>query len=180
MKLIVGLGNPGKEYENTRHNIGFMVLDYCLKNDNWKSKFDGLFVKKDDVIYLKPQTYMNNSGISVKKAADFFKIRPEDVLIIQDDLDLEFNKFKLKKNSSSGGHNGIKSIITYLNTDSFCRLKVGIAHDRSLDTKDYVLGKFSPKKVKELEENFNLYKEIIEYFISNDASSTIAKYNAKR
>ena len=82
MKLIVGLGNPGSEYENTRHNIGFMVLNSLLQQENWKAKFDSLYVKIDDVIYLKPQTYMNNSGFAVKKVVDFYKIKPEDILII--------------------------------------------------------------------------------------------------
>ena len=180
MKLVVGLGNPGKEYENTRHNIGFMVLDGILKDVKWKEKFDGLYYKDDDVVYLKPLTYMNVSGFAVEKAANFFKINPEDILIIQDDLDLPFNTFKLKKNSSSGGHNGIKSIIACLGTDSFLRLKIGIAHDRSIDTKDYVLSKIGKDNIDELNKKIPLYEEIINYFIDNDAESTISKYNAMR
>ena len=180
MKLVVGLGNPGKDYENTRHNIGFMVLDSILKDVKWKEKFDGLYYKEDDVVYLKPLTYMNVSGFAVEKAANFFKIDPEDILIIQDDLDLPFNDFKLKRNSTAGGHNGIKSIIACLGTDSFLRLKIGIAHDRSIDTKDYVLSKFSKQNIEDLSKNFKLYGEIVEYFIKNDAEKTISKYNAMR
>lgn len=180
MKLIVGLGNPGKEYENTRHNIGFMVLDSFLENEHWKNKFDSLYIKKDNVLFLKPQTYMNNSGIAVKKIVDFYKIIPEDILIVQDDLDLTFNTFKLKKNSSSGGHNGIKSIIACLNNDSFCRLKIGIANNKDIDTKDYVLAKFSNTNIQELNNKMNLYKEIIDNFIENDAEKTINKYNSMR
>ena len=180
MKLVVGLGNPGKDYENTRHNIGFMVLDSILKDVKWKEKFDGLYYKEDDVVYLKPLTYMNVSGFAVEKAANFFKIDPEDILIIQDDLDLPFNTFKLKRNSTAGGHNGIKSIIACLGTDSFLRLKIGIAHDRSIDTKDYVLSKFSKQNLEDLNSNFKLYGEIVDYFIKNDAEKTISKYNAMR
>ncbi|MBE6161070.1 MAG: aminoacyl-tRNA hydrolase [Firmicutes bacterium] len=180
MKLIVGLGNPGKEYENTRHNIGFMVLDYMKKNEKWKEKFDAFYIKDDDVIYLKPLTYMNVSGFAVEKAANFFKIKPEDILVIQDDLDLPFNNYKLKRNSSAGGHNGIRSIIACLGTNSFLRLKIGIAHDRSIDTKDYVLSKFAKQNLEELESKFSLYEEIINYFIKNDAEKTISKYNAMR
>lgn len=180
MKLIVGLGNPGKEYENTRHNIGFMVLDHYLKNEKWKEKFEGLYVKKDNVIFLKPQTYMNNSGFSVRKFVDFYKIDLEDILVIQDDLDLDFNTFKLKKNSSSGGHNGIKSIISCLNSDSFGRLKIGIAHDRSKDTKDYVLSRFSKTNIEDLLEKFDLYIEIIDYFICENMDKTMSKYNTLR
>lgn len=180
MKLIVGLGNPGKTYDNTRHNIGFMILDNFINNENWKSKFDSLYIKKDDVLFLKPQTYMNNSGFAVKKIVDFYKIKAEDILVIQDDLDLPFNTFKLKKNSSSGGHNGIKSIISCLNTDSFCRLKIGIAHDKNINTIDYVLSKFNSNDISKLSDKMNLYKEIIEYFIENDADKTISKYNSMR
>jgi PTH1 family peptidyl-tRNA hydrolase len=180
VKLIVGLGNPGKTYDNTRHNIGFMILDNFINNENWKSKFDSLYIKKDDVLFLKPQTYMNNSGFAVKKIVDFYKIKAEDILVIQDDLDLPFNTFKLKKNSSSGGHNGIKSIISCLNTDSFCRLKIGIAHDKNINTIDYVLSKFNSNDISKLSDKMNLYKEIIEYFIENDADKTISKYNSMR
>lgn len=180
MKLVVGLGNPGKDYENTRHNIGFMLLDHLNQSEIWKSKFDGLYIKLNDVIYLKPQTYMNNSGFCVKKFVDFFKIKSENILIIQDDLDLKFNDFKLKRNSSAGGHNGIKSIIQLLNTDSFGRLKIGIAHDRSIDTKDYVLSRFTRDNINEFYNKIDLYEEIIEYFIDNDIDKTITKYNAIR
>lgn len=180
MKLIVGLGNPGKSYDSTRHNVGFMILDHYVDNSNWKSKFEGLYVKEDDVVFLKPQTYMNNSGFSVRKFVDFYKINPEDVLIIQDDLDLPFNTFKLKKNSSSGGHNGIKSIINCLGSDSFGRLKIGIANDKSMDTKDYVLGNFSKQNLEELNENMKLYEEIITNFIKEGIDKTITKYNSMR
>lgn len=180
MKLIVGLGNPGSDYENTRHNIGFMVLNSLLQQENWKAKFYSLYVKIDDVIYLKPQTYMNNSGFAVKKVVDFYKIKPENILVIQDDLDLPFNTFKLKKNSSSGGHNGIKSIIELLNTNVFCRLKIGIAHNKSMDTKDYVLSKFNYQNILDLNNKMSLYNEIIKYFIENDADKTISKYNSMR
>ena len=180
MKLVVGLGNPGKDYENTRHNIGFMVLDSILGDVKWKEKFDGLYYKEDDVVYLKPLTYMNVSGFAVEKAANFFKIDTADILIIQDDLDLPFNTFKLKRNSTAGGHNGIKSIIACLGTDSFLRLKIGIAHDRNMDTKDYVLSKFSKQNIEDLNKNFKLYGEIVDYFIKNDAEKTISKYNAMR
>ena len=180
MKLIVGLGNPGKEYENTRHNIGFIVLDNYVNSYNWKNKFDSLYLKDNDTLFLKPQTFMNNSGFAIRKIVDFYKIKPEDILVIQDDLDLPFNTFKLKKNSSSGGHNGIKSIISCLNSDSFCRLKIGIAHDRSIETKDYVLSKFSKENLKELEQKLPLYDKIIKHFIENDVNTTISKFNSMR
>lgn len=180
MKLIVGLGNPGKSYENTRHNIGFMILDNINNNANWKQKFDGLIIKDDDTLYLKPQTFMNNSGFSVKKVVDFYKIKSEDILVIHDDLDLNFDDFKLKTKSSSGGHNGIKSIISCLGTNEFLRLKIGIGNPRVTDTKDYVLGKFNNSERNLLNDKYKFYEEIIKYFCVNDVESTISKYNTLR
>ncbi len=180
MKLIIGLGNPGKEYDKTRHNIGFMTLDSYISDEIWKNKFDGLFIKHDDVIFLKPQTYMNNSGFCVKRFVDFYKIKIEDIMVVQDDLDLKFGDYKLKNNSSAGGHNGIKSIINCLGSNCFGRLKIGIAHDRSIDTKDYVLSKFSNDNILEFSKNVELYKEIITFFIENNIEKTISKYNALR
>ena len=181
MKLVVGLGNPGKEYENTRHNIGFMVLDEYLDENNWKKKFDGLYqiitINQEKVLFLKPLTFMNLSGISVRKAVDFYDILISDILVIQDDLDLPFGKHRIKKNSSSGGHNGIKSIISSLNSDAFCRLKLGISHDRSFDTIDYVLGKFSKEDLKYWSDNYSKYFEIIESFVINGADKTISELN---
>ena len=112
MKLIVGLGNPGKEYENTRHNIGFMVLDYYADNNNWKEKWNSLYTELnmngEKILLIKPLTYMNLSGHAVIQFINFYKIELKDILIIQDDLDLAVGKYRLKTNSSNGGHNGIK------------------------------------------------------------------------
>lgn len=181
MKLIVGLGNPGKEYECTRHNIGFMIIDQYLESDAWQKKFEGIYqitnVLGEKVLFLKPTTFMNLSGNSVIKVVQYYDIKIEDILIIQDDMDLEFGTLKLKKNSSSGGHNGIKSIISSLGTDSFCRLKVGISHDRTKDTVDYVLGKFSKNEIEFIRKNASTYKEIIDTFIQNGAEKTMNIYN---
>lgn len=182
MKLIVGLGNPGKEYENTRHNVGFMVLDNYLNNDNWKKKFEGFFQIVDygneKVLFLEPLTYMNNSGISVAQVSKYYNIEPNDIFVIQDDMDIEFGKHKLKKNSSAGGHNGIKSIISTLNTDAFVRLKIGISHDKNKDTINYVLGKFSKEEMNTLNENYKLYNEIIDSFIHKGIEKTMNQYNS--
>ncbi len=181
MKLIVGLGNPGKEYECTRHNIGFMIIDQYIESNTWQKKFEGVYqitnVLGEKVLFLKPKTFMNLSGNSVLKAVQYYDIKIEDILIIQDDMDLEFGTLKLKKNSSSGGHNGIKSIISSLGTDSFCRLKVGISHDRSKNTVDYVLGKFSKNEIEFIRKNASTYKENIDTFIQNGAEKTMNIYN---
>ena len=118
MKLVVALGNPGKEYDMTRHNMGFMFLDYYFDkkniNVNWSNKFNGLYcdlvINSEKVIFVKPQSYMNLSGGVVRKFVDFYKIKTEDILVISDDLDLSLGNFKLKMNGSSGGHNGLKDI----------------------------------------------------------------------
>ena len=183
MKLIVGLGNPGKEYENTRHNIGFMIVDKYLNNDDWKKKFDGLYqivtISGEKVMFLKPQTFMNLSGVSVQKAVNFYDIDINDIMVIQDDMDLPFGKYKLKTNSSSGGHNGIKSIISSLNTQSFCRLKYGISHDKNGNTINHVLGKFSKDDLNFINENFDTYFEIIESFVKNGLEKTMNTYNTR-
>ena len=181
MKLIVGLGNPGDKYENTRHNIGFMIVDSYVTEDNWKKKFDGLYqiinIKGKKVMFLKPLTFMNNSGFSVYKAVKFYDISYKDILVIQDDLDLPLDKFKLKINSSSGGHNGIKSIISSLNSEEFCRLKIGITNQRKEDTIDYVLGKFSKGELQSIQNNYNVYRDIIESFVKDGIEKTMNRYN---
>ena len=177
MKLIVGLGNPGKEYSKTRHNVGFLTLDSYLGTVKWKNKYNGLYYEASNVIYLKPQTYMNLSGNCIRDFVNFYKIDVNDVLIIQDDLDLPLFSYKLKYKSSSGGHNGIKSIISNLGTDSVPRLKIGIANDKSIDTKDYVLGKFSKKDIEEFNKLCDTTKEIIDCFIDNDIEECMRRYN---
>ena len=133
MKLIIGLGNPGKEYENTRHNTGFMVLDRLSEKLNiemTQNKFKGLYGKSkykgEDVILLKPQTYMNLSGESVRQVMDFFKINQEDILVIYDDLDMPVGKLRLRQSGSAGGHNGIKNILYLTGKDTFPRVKIGV------------------------------------------------------
>lgn len=180
MKLIVGLGNPGKEYENTRHNIGYMVIDHFTNDEDWK-KFDALYkmvsVEGEKVLLLKPLTFMNLSGNSVVQAVKYYDIDLKDVLVIHDDMDLDISKYKLKINSSSGGHNGIKSIISALHSEGFSRLKIGISHNRNIDTINYVLGKFSKEDLSFFESNYKLYNEIIVSFIKNGIEKTMNRYN---
>lgn len=185
MKLIVGLGNPGKEYENTRHNIGFQVIDNYLENKNitWHQKFKSLYtdlnINNEKVYFLKPETYMNLSGIAIREFIKYYDIELKDILIIHDDLDLPLGKIRLKINSSSGGHNGIKSIIDNLQTSAFARLKIGIAKNKLSDTKDYVLGNFSTSEKKILADNMTLYKQVIDDFLCSDINRLMNKYNNK-
>lgn len=184
MKMVVGLGNPGEEYVNTRHNIGFMIIDDYLKKNNipkMSKKFNGLYVKttfnNETFILLKPLSYMNLSGTVVKKYADYFKIRSSDILIVHDDLDLPVGKIKLKIKGSSGGHNGIKNIIDSLNTEFFPRFKIGISKNSIISTKDYVLGRFQDKELKIIEKIFSFSSDIINDFITNDFEKIMSKYN---
>ena len=181
MKLIVGLGNPGKQYEKTRHNIGFMILDKYLGDVKWSSKFNGLYyetnIHGEKYIFLKPQSYMNLSGGVVNSFVKFYKIDYKDILVIQDDLDMVVGKCRIKINSSAGGHNGIKDIIAHLHTDAFARLKIGISHDRDTDTRDYVLGNLSKSHLDLIFGNFNDIKDIIENFDYDNITTLMNRYN---
>lgn len=181
MKLIVGLGNPGKEYENTRHNVGFMTVDNYCTGEKFSQKFNGLYISKningEKVIFLKPQSYMNLSGMVVRAFVDYFDIDLKDVLVIRDDLDLPVGTYKIKFNSSSGGDNGIKSIIQELDSQMFGQLKIGISNDKKIDTKDYVLGKFSKSEMQTLDTVIKQASEIIDSFISNGIDKTMNIYN---
>lgn len=186
MKLIVGLGNPGKEYENTRHNVGFNVIDLYLKEKKLKldkEKFNGKYTKTtingEDVIFLEPQTFMNNSGESVSAIMKFYKININDILVIQDDLDMEIGKIKLKEKSSSGGHNGIKSIEEHLGTEDYKRLKIGISNNKDIDTKDYVLGKFSKDDREILENTYKTCIDIINDYFEMNFDLLMGKYNKR-
>lgn len=184
MKLIVGLGNPGKEYENTRHNMGFMVLQNYIKKLNLnlnENKFDGKYLKtkvaNQDVIFLEPQLYMNLSGEVVKRFVDYFKIDISDVLIINDDLDISFGQYKIKHKGSSGGHNGLKNIELNLGTNEYKRLKIGISNDKLMNTKDYVLGKFSAKDKEVIDSIFDISEKILNDYFRITFDNLMNKYN---
>ncbi len=183
MKLIVGIGNPGKQYENTRHNIGFMVIDAYLGDVSYQEKFNALYFKKiiagETVYFLKPLSYVNNSGMAISAFMKYYDIDIEDILVIHDDLDEDVGQYKLKTNSSSGGHNGIKSIISCLGTQEFLRLKIGINNEYRHDTIDFVLGKLSKKEMEIFNEYIDTYKAIIDSFIKNGVDKTMNIYNTK-
>lgn len=184
MKLIVGLGNPGKEYEATRHNIGFQTIDkYASKLgiSITKSKFNGLYgealIDEEKVILLKPQSFINLSGEVIRKFVDFYKISVSDILIIHDDLDLGVGTYKIKKKGSSGGHNGLKNIELHLGTQEYKRIKIGISNNKSMDTKDYVLGKLSTEEVKKLDEVENVVLQILDDYFKVSFEELMSKYN---
>lgn len=186
IKLVVGLGNPGKQYENTRHNMGFKTLDIIaqkLEVYKWKERdgtlyFDS-FYDMCRVIFLKPQEFINLSGDSVKRFVDFFDIKIDDIVVISDDLDLPIGSIKLKEKGSSGGHNGLKNIEARLGTNEYKRIKIGISNDKDMDTKDYVLGKLSQKEKKALEPVLEKAANAALESISHPFQELMSKYNTK-
>ncbi|MBR3898235.1 MAG: aminoacyl-tRNA hydrolase [Bacilli bacterium] len=186
MKLIVGLGNPGKEYENTRHNAGFRFLDTFAKSKNIdinKEKYKGLYAtynyNGEKVILLKPQKFMNLSGEVVKAYMDFFKITPEDILVIVDDLDTMIGHLKLKYKGSSGGHNGLKNIEINIKTKEYKRVKIGISNNMSKDKIDYVIGKVSKQELDKLNSVNKYAEELIDDFLTMNFDNVMNKYNSK-
>lgn len=186
MKLIVGLGNPGREYENTRHNIGYSLLDYIAKYKGLefkRVKFNAKYLEYnyngEKILLIKPLSYMNLSGSVVKCFIDFYKLDLSDILIIQDDLDMNLGKIKIVFNSSSGGHNGIKDIERHLGSRRYARLKIGINNKKNIDTINYVLGKFGAEEQKILNSDYEKLKDIVEDFCSFSLDRLMNKYNNK-
>ncbi len=186
MKLIIGLGNPGREYEKTRHNAGFMVIDEIAKQlhvNISQNKAKGLYVKtkvgNEDIILLKPQTYMNLSGESVRGIMDFFKIKVDDILVIYDDLDLEIGSVRLRSKGSAGGQNGMKNIIQHVGTQEFKRIRVGIGKDARIKVVDYVLSKFRKDEIEDFEESVIHAKNAALCFVEHGFDKAMNDYNKK-
>ena len=184
MKLVVGLGNFGKEYKNTRHNIGFMALDFYAKKNNLnidKRKFKGLYtetiINGEKVLLLEPQTYMNLSGECVRDFVLYFHIDIKDILVIYDDMDLDVGVLRLREKGSAGGHNGIKNIIAHLSTNEFKRVRVGVSKDKDKNVIDYVLGKFREDEKKIIDEKIEKISYIIEDFVKYDFNKVMSMYN---
>lgn len=169
MKLIVGLGNPGPQYELTKHNVGFRVIDklaQSLKTDfiNWRSI--GLIIKTQDYILAKPLTYMNQSGLLVSELVKFYKINIDDILIVYDDMDFNVGQAIMRTNGSSAGHNGLKDIFRMLQTQEIKRLKIGISRDKN--SKNYVLTPFDPIQEAIIKKVIDDCADILLYYLYND------------
>lgn len=184
MKLIVGLGNFGKEYKNTRHNAGFMALDFYAKKNNLsidKRKFKGLYtelnINNEKVILLEPQTYMNLSGECVRDFIGYFHIDIKDLLVIYDDMDLDVGVIRLREKGSAGGHNGMKNIIENIKTSDFKRVRIGISKDKNIDTINYVLGKFNKEEQEIIDVEIEKISNIIEDFTKYDFNKVMSLYN---
>lgn len=186
MKLIVGLGNPGKEYEKTRHNAGFRFIDTFAKEMNLtinKEKYHGLYTtftyKNEKIILLKPQKYINLSGEVIKDFLNYFKIETQDLLVICDDLDTEVGKIKIKYQGSSGGHNGLKNIEKNIKTQKYKRIKIGISNNKEQNKIDYVIGKINVEELEKINEVNKNAKNIILDYLNMSFDNLMNKYNKK-
>ncbi|MFD2923456.1 aminoacyl-tRNA hydrolase [Halobacillus naozhouensis] len=187
MKCIVGLGNPGRKYEKTRHNIGFMIIDELAQQNHWtmeQKKFKGLFtiehMNGEKVLLLKPQTYMNLSGDSLRLFMDYYGIEEEDVLVIYDDLDLPPGRIRLRQKGGHGGHNGIRSIIDQLGTKGFKRLRVGVGRPSvPMSVVDYVLGTFDKDQQEHVQEAINQSVKACEAWFEQPFAEVMNTFNVK-
>ena len=184
--LIVGLGNPGREYENTRHNVGFLVIDELADRTNTpvsRLKYRALTgtatIGGQKVLFMKPTTYMNLSGQSVSEASKFFKLPPEKILIIVDDVDLPVGKLRLRRKGSAGGHNGLKSLIACLGTDEFPRVKLGVGQKPhpDYDMADWVLGKFTSGDAPLIRDAVSAAADAVELILKTDMDKAMSRYN---
>lgn len=184
MKLIIGLGNPGKDYEYTRHNFGFLSLNSLAKkyNSTWKNhKISNSLItdfkfNREKIILAKPQTFMNNSGSTVSILKKYYKLKPENIIIIYDDIDIPFTKIRISKNKSAGGHNGIESIIKYLKSKDFLRIRLGIGPQRG-KAESFVLKKFNKEQKKKIQNILDISNLVIEEVLNKDYNSAANKYN---
>lgn len=179
MKLVVGLGNPGDEYKYTRHNTGFLFLDYFAKQNNLSFKKGKLYhyLNYKQGMLIKPRTYMNRSGKAVLAAISKFDI--DDILVIVDDIYLELGQLKVRKSGGSGGHNGLKSIIQVLGTKEFKRMRFGISNSDELSYSEYVLSEFSRLELKSLYRLFGNYIEIIKIYFTKTFDKVLDYYSKK-
>lgn len=181
MKLIIGLGNPGIKYKNTRHNLGFMLVDSFAKNNglSWRYNPDWIcyFAKTEEFVVVKPSTFMNKSGEAVREVLNFFKINLGDVLAIHDDLDLDFGKLRISHDSQSAGHRGVDSVIAGLGTFEFSRLRIGIGKGGNKDAEKWVLEEFEKEEKEKLGEIIQKAQEAIKSFISSGVEATMNQFN---
>lgn len=188
MYIIAGLGNPGGKYDNTRHNVGFQVIDILadrmgilVEEKKHKALCGRGMLEGQKVVLLKPQTFMNLSGESVRAAADFYKAGPEDVLVVYDDISLEPGQLRIRTKGSAGGHNGIKNIIAHLGTQEFPRVKVGIGEKpKGMDLADYVLSRFSKGEQELMDQAFKEAADAAAVILGQGIEAAMNQFNAKK
>lgn len=186
MKAIIGLGNPGTQYRNTRHNSGFDVIDALaqrcgttLKTSKFQSLISTEVVKDEKVVLVKPQTFMNLSGRSVQAVMAYYDLAPNDVLVVYDDYNLDLGRVRFRPTGSAGGHNGIKSIIAQLGENVFDRMRIGIGSPGRREVTSYVLGKFSPEEAEEMKQCIPEYLDMIECWLHEDIETVMTYFNGK-
>lgn len=184
MKAVIGLGNPGMKYDRTKHNVGFMLLDIILKDLNlsYRNDFRGKFTEgrlgENKILFLKPYTYMNLSGYAVAELVDYYKLLPEDVIVLHDDMDLPLGRIRLRAKGSSGGHNGLKSIITELGTQEFWRLKIGVGRpEQEEDVVGHVLSSFNKEEAKIVQDVMDRARKAILLWLENNQDEAMNIYN---
>lgn len=184
MKIVVGLGNPGARYKDTRHNIGFQVLDELARrwrSENWKRRFEAEVSEHradGPVLLVKPQTFMNLSGTAVREAAKFYKVESKDIIVIHDDLDLPTGRLRIRERGGAGGHKGIDSMIGQLGTDEFVRVKFGISRPPAeWDTADYVLGRFGSAEQATIAQTISLAADAVEAILAEGAAAAMNRFN---
>ncbi len=184
MKIVIGLGNPGKKYTQTRHNVGFMVIDKCIKSYNvgfTKSYRDSVIskciVEGEEVLFVKPQLFMNLSGDPVKRIIEKYSCNLDEILVILDDINLPLGKTRIREKGSSGGHNGLKSISSHLKTTCFPRLRIGIGNSYTEDTKDFVLSRFTKDEKDVIKGVLDKSCEAINYWVTTDINSCMSLFN---
>lgn len=186
MYIVVGLGNPGKKYENTKHNIGFITLDFLAKKNDIKMnkiKHKALVgegtVSGQKVLLVKPQTYMNLSGNSVREVMEYYKVEPEKLIVIYDDVDLPMGRLRIRKKGSAGTHNGMKSIIYDLQEEGFPRVRIGIGKERKMSLAGYVLGGFAKEERSLMENAVERAAQAIECMLEKGIDIAMGEYNVK-
>lgn len=189
MYIIVGLGNPGAEYRNTRHNVGFSTIEILADKHNISTDFlkhkavcgKGI-IDGNKVLLAMPQTYMNLSGESIRQLVDYYKIDPtSELIVIYDDIYLDPGQLRIRKNGSAGGHNGMKNIIQHLGTEDFTRIRIGVGKKpKEYDLKDYVLGHFSNEEKEKMEEAYINASEAVVTIMNNDVQAAMNKFNASK
>lgn len=184
MKIVVGLGNPGDRYRDTRHNVGFQVVDELARrwrSDSWRRRYEAEIAEHraiGPVLLVKPQTFMNLSGTSVREAAKFYKVPSVDIVVIHDDLDLPPGRMRIRERGGAGGHRGIESIISQLGTDEFVRIKFGIGRPPAgWETADYVLGRFNPEEQTLIKEMTVTAADAVEMLLKEGVAPTMNRFN---
>ena len=184
MYVIAGLGNPGKKYENTRHNMGFITIDRLAEKHDIRTdklKFKSLVgegrIAGRKVLLVKPQTYMNLSGEAIREVMHFYKLEPENLIVIYDDIDIELGALRIRKFGSAGTHNGMKSVVYQLQSDRFPRVRIGIGSQKKADLADFVIGGFSKEEVPVLEETVDKAVSAVECMLAEDVDIAMNRYN---